>query len=304
MNWFHRMLAISLVVLGQPAQAAVQRCDTHELRVMTYNVRLDTPADGPNRWDQRRDLFIGQLRLVRPAILGLQEVVPGQRSDIASAMGGYLVLGGGRDDGKAAGEASPLLVDKLRFRVSASGMFWLSPTPLVPSLGWDAAFRRVVTWARLTDRVTGHRILAINTHWDHIGVQARLNSAVQLRGWIAAQRQAGEAVILLGDFNAPLTEASLQVLLVPHENFPGLREARAGSRELPVGGPATFNGWDLVPKTSQTIDHVLVGPGLEVTRYHVLAAHFGGRLASDHFPVIADLAFTRSGKGCAATPRA
>ncbi len=293
MSYLSRLAAMLLLVLAAPVAAANGRCPAAEFRVMTYNIRLDTPADGPNHWDRRRDLLTGQIRLLRPAILGMQEVVPGQRADLVAALPEYVALGGGRDDGKLAGEASPLFVDKTLFRIEASGMFWLSPTPELPSLGWDAAFRRVASWAHLVRRSDGRRILAVNTHWDHIGKQARLNSARQLRQWITAQRRKGEAVVVLGDFNAPLAEASLQDLLA----LP-LGDAKARSIEPAIGASITFNGWETVPNKGDTIDHVLISDGLRVRRYHALAEHFDGRLASDHFPVIADLFFTPVGKGC------
>ena len=283
---------VLLVALGLPAHAG--SCAGAEFRVMTYNIRLDTESDGANRWANRRDLFVGQLRLLQPAILGLQEVVPGQRADLVAALPGYAALGGGRDDGKLAGEASPLFVSKAEFRVRGSGMFWLSPTPSVPSLGWDAAFRRVATWAHLVRRGDGLKLLAINTHWDHLGREARLRSALQLREWIARNRMAGEAVVLLGDFNAPLTEASLQALTEASASNQALTDSRARSQEPAIGASITFNGWSPIPTSGETIDHVLLGPGLAVRRYHALAELFDGRLASDHFPVIADLAPTRS----------
>lgn len=296
-------LILAIVLAVSPAGAALARtgqCSTSELRVMTYNIRLDTQSDGANRWANRRDLLIGQIRLLRPALLGLQEVVPGQRADLVAALPGYTMLGGGRDDGKLRGEASPLLVDKAALAVRSSGMFWLSPTPERPSKGWDAAFPRVATWAHLVRRADGLRLLAVNVHWDHVGVEARRGSARQLRRWIAAQRQPGEAVVLLGDFNAPLAEASLQELIGPGAGSPGLADSRAASREPAIGGAITFNGWNPLPASGETIDHVLVGPGLAVQRYHALAETFDGRLASDHFPVIADLAAEPSAKRCAA----
>lgn len=277
------LLCAMAMAMPDPVRAQ-SRCGKADFRVMTYNIRLDTPADGNNRWALRRDLLVGQVRLLKPDILGLQEVLPGQRGDLAAALPGFAMLGGGRDDGRLGGEAAPLLIDRSRYRIAASGMFWLSPTPAVPSLGWDAGFRRVASWARLVDRSDGTRLLAINTHWDHVGLAARLGSARLLRDWIARNRRGTEEVILLGDFNAPLSEASLQVLLGPN-----LRETRAAAIEPPTGPLVTFNGWALVPEPVEAIDHVLASPGLAVRRHHVLAAHFGGRLASDHFPVIADL---------------
>lgn len=275
--------ALATVLLAVPAQAAT--CAARDdLRAMTYNIRLDVAVDGANQWANRREEFLAQIRLVRPDLLGLQEVVPGQYADLRRGLPGYAFVGGGRDDGAGQGEASPLAVSRRAFAIAESGMFWLSPTPERPTLGWDAAFRRVATWAHLRRRSDGLRLLAVNTHWDHVGLEARRNSAVQLRQWIAAHRRAGEAVVLLGDFNAPLAEASMQTLLEGQQ----LRDSRAAAREPAVGATITFNAFDPFPKSGQTIDHILVG-GAGVARYHALAEHFDGRVASDHFPVVADI---------------
>jgi endonuclease/exonuclease/phosphatase family metal-dependent hydrolase len=277
-----------MMVLGAAAAAAPSQAATcaarADVRAMTYNIRLDVAVDGANRWANRRTEFLAQIKLVRPDLLGLQEVVPGQYADLRQGLPGYAFVGGGRDDGAGQGEASPLAVNRQAFSIGASGMFWLSPTPAVPSLGWDAAYRRVATWAHLRRRSDGVRLLVLNTHWDHVGLEARRNSALQLRSWIGAHRRAGEAVVLLGDFNAPLSEASMQALLDDRE----LRDSRAAAREPAVGTTITFNAFDPFPKSGQTIDHILVG-GADVARYHALAEHFEGRVASDHFPVVADI---------------
>ncbi len=61
-----------------------------------------------------------------------------------------------------------------------------------------------------------------------------------------------------------------------------------------VGPEGTFNAFTLVPTESRRIDYVLVDPSLEVERYAVLAWHGeGGRPASDHFPVVADVSACR-----------
>lgn len=281
-TWLAGMTA--LILASAPALAAGQCGRGGKFRAMTYNIRLDTPADGPNRWELRRDLFIAQIRLVRPALLGLQEVVPGQYADLKAALPDYAFVGGGRDDGMGRGEASPLAIERRTFAIVGQGMFWLSPTPERPSMGWDAAYPRIASWARLVRRADGARLLAINTHWDHVGLEARRNSALQLQGWIKAHQRSDEAVVLLGDFNAPLSEASLASL-----TGGGLTDARAAARESAVGSAITFNGFDPMPKSGETIDHILVSEKLGVMRYHVLGEHFDGRVASDHFAVVSDL---------------
>ena len=277
-----------LLILAAVTIAAAPPAPTCEpLRVMTYNIRLDLESDGINRWSNRREQFIGQVRLMQPAILGLQEVVPGQKADLERALPRYQFLGVARDDGREKGEYSNLAIDRDIFRVQASGTFWLSPTPKVPSKGWDAAYPRIATWAKLVRRSDGHRFLALNTHFDHVGQTARFESARQIVRWIGANRSPGETVLATGDLNAepgtpPLVELTGARL--------GLRDAKAVSKMPPVGPEGTFNNWVLVPPETRRIDYVLADPAVEVERYAVLAWHGeGGRPASDHFAVVADL---------------
>ena len=282
---------VKMIALAAAAALSIGAAPPEEtcapLRVMTYNIRLDLESDGPNRWSERREQFIGQVRLMHPGILGLQEVVPGQKADLERSMPGYAFLGVARDDGKSKGEFSNLAIDRALFEVRSSGTFWLSPTPDVPSKGWDAAYPRIATWAHLVRRNDGKRFLALNTHLDHVGKQARLESARQIVRWIAANRTPGESVIVTGDLNAEPGTPPLNELT---SSDPGLRDAWTASKTPPVGPEGTFNNWVLVPTEKRRIDYMLFDPSIEVDRYAVLAWHGeGGRLASDHYPVLADV---------------
>lgn len=262
------------------------------LRVMTYNIRLDTPVDGLNDWSHRRDMLTSQIYWLRPDIFGLQEVVINQKRDIARAFQEFTLIGNGRDDGQDRGESSPVGFATVRFRLLDSGTFWLSPTPAVPSKGWDAAYPRVATWVRLRDRWSGKIILAMNSHWDHVGVEARRNSAQMLRQWLTDHRRPGDYVILIGDFNCEPGSEPLGILTDPTRPLQ-LREARLNSATPPFGPAGTFNDFKLQPEAERTIDHILVGrqQGREiaVSRYAVIAQNVAGRMISDHYPVLADL---------------
>lgn len=277
------LLIVAAVTLG--AAPPSRTCEP--LRVMSYNIRLDLESDGINRWSNRRDQFIGQVRLMKPAILGLQEVVPGQKTDLEQALPGYQFLGVARDDGRNKGEYSNLAIDRSVFRVKASGTFWLSPTPKEPSKGWDAAYPRIATWAKLVRRSDGRRFLVLNSHFDHVGQTARLESARQIVRWIGANRTPGETVLMTGDLNAEPGTPPLVELTGPRL---GLRDAKTVSKTPPVGPEGTFNNWVLVPRETRRIDYVLTDPAVEVESYAVLAWHGeGGRPASDHFAVVADV---------------
>lgn len=277
-----RLVLLSLLV-GSAAHAA-PRCAAMEVRAMTYNIRLELASDGVNGWPYRRKELIGQIRIIRPDIVGLQEVLPNQRRDINSALGDYEFLGVARDDGRDAGEYSPIGVRKSAFAIGRSGTFWLSQTPDRPSLGWDASYKRIVTWARLKHRKSGAAILVLNTHWDHQGLIARRESGSQIARWIAQNRRPGEHSLLMGDFNAPLTEPSMKILADA-----GLADSRTTAREI-LGGSVTFNNFQALPaENGQAIDHIMVGSDWRIRRHATIAQHINGRVASDHFPVVADL---------------
>jgi endonuclease/exonuclease/phosphatase family metal-dependent hydrolase len=277
-----------MIALAIAALAATATPTCAPIRVMTYNIRLDLESDGANRWSNRRDQFIGQIRLMRPAILGLQEVVPGQKADLEKAFPDFTFLGIAREPGPS-GEAANLAFDHNQFRLGSTGNFWLSPTPNVPSKGWDAAYSRIATWARLVRKSDGKKFLVLNTHMDNEGQIARLEGAKQIVRWLSSNRKSGESVLVTGDMNTtadtpPIKEFTSAAL--------GLRDARLISKTPPVGPEGTWNDFRAIPlpQDEMRIDFVLVDPKIDVADYGVLAWHGdGNRTASDHFPVVADL---------------
>jgi len=254
------------------------------LRLMTYNIRLDVASDGENAWPHRRDWVAAQVQWLHPDIFGMQEVLPNQKADLVARLPNYHLFGGGRDDGAERGEASPIGYDEERFDLVQNGLFWLSPTPSVPSKGWDAALNRIATWVRLRVRGTRQQVLAVNTHWDHVGTVARRESALQIARWLEAHRQPCEGALLFGDFNSEMGSEPLQSLTKSGK----FRDARVITKTPPIGPAATFNGFRNPPEGTRAIDHFLLGEGIDVQRYLVLSQLIDGRWPSDHFPVVID----------------
>lgn len=283
------ILALTLAFFTAPAMASPAHgaCSKPPLLAMTYNIRLDTPADGDDAWPHRRNFLIAQIAVMRPELLGLQEVLPHQKRELETALPDYLFVGVGRDDGREQGEFAPLAIDRRQFRVTEHGTFWLSPTPDVPSLGWDGAFKRMVTWARITRRADGDRLLVLNTHWDHVGTVARMQSGAIMREWIARNRRKGEEVIVMGDFNAGADEPSVQQLTVDAGKGAVLADARTAAAMGSFGPRISFNGFDPFPREGKLIDHVFTSAAIAVRAHGVIAQHENGRVASDHFPVVA-----------------
>lgn len=169
-----------------------------------------------------------------------------------------------------------------------SGCFWLSETPDKPSVGWDAKYPRICSWAQLQDRNTGNTLYFLNTHFDHVGKQARKESACMIVKWIRRHSDCGET-ILVGDFNVDQRSESYRELVKT-----GFLTDSFEAAPIRMAATGTVNGFDPQRWTGQRIDHVLVTRGIEVLRYGLLtnpywsvdcAGNREARLPSDHYPV-------------------
>ena len=285
-----RVVLLLMALLATPAAA---RGKADHYAVMTYNIRLDLASDGENSWPHRGHALTALVAYYAPDIIGMQEVLLNQRRDIEADLPRYSFVGGGRDDGKDKGEASPVGFRRDRFTLLGSGMFWLSPTPDMPGKGWDAAYPRIATWARLRDKASARVLLAVNTHLDHIGTTARLEGARQIRRWIAAHRRKDETVVLTGDFNSPSDSPAYAAIIEAGEG--ALQDTLALSRTPHFGPAGTFTAFNVAQMEASPIDHIFVEPGVTVLRHATLTQQAGGRLPSDHYPVLADICI---GKGC------
>ena len=92
------------------------------------------------------------------------------------------------------------------------GNFWLSSTPDIPSIGWDAACTRTATWALLKDKKTKEKFYYVNTHLDHVGKVARKEGLKLILEKIQKINLDNFPLILTGDFNMDNMDPSIQEL--------------------------------------------------------------------------------------------
>ncbi len=250
--------------------------------VMTYNIRLDTQADGVNAWPNRKEKLTALIRKNNLDILGVQEVLHHQLQDLQTGLPEYSFVGVGRDDGKVKGEYSAIFYKKEKFEVVKQSTFWLSETPEVPgSKSWDAAITRVATYAQLKDKNSGQAFLVLNTHFDHIGKEARLKSAILMKGFIEGYTHANKTmpVIITGDFNSEPTEPPYQNMI----NEIGMKFYDTRPVDSNVG---TFCGFTVNAISCKTIDYIFHSAAWKTESYQVLADHDGMYYPSDHLPVL------------------
>jgi endonuclease/exonuclease/phosphatase family metal-dependent hydrolase len=250
-------------------------------RAISYNIRYDGHSDLAPDWSERKVPIVTQLQKERPTLIGFQEVLKNQLDDLSGTLPSYRSVGVGRDDGIAAGEFAPIFYDTTRYTLLQSGTFWLSPTPEVPSKGWDAALNRICTFALFESKYDHKKLWVLNTHFDHMGVAARLHSAELLAEKFAELTQSTTApILLLGDFNA---EPDSPVYLLLKATFQDLSCSKR-HREL-CSGP-TFNAFTLTETDDKIIDYFFGSPELIPIQYKVLQTPFERSYPSDHFPLV------------------
>jgi len=257
-------------------------------QVMSYNIRLDNPADGPNAWSNRKTKVYSIIRLYKPDILGLQEPLPNQVNEIAAEFRNYNWYGVGREDGKEKGEFNPIFYNTNRFELMNSGTFWLSETPDIPgSKSWYALLPRICSWVKLKDRFTGDSLYAFNTHFDHGGDASRKESARLIQNKIT-EIAGSVPVVVTGDFNDDEKSDTYRIL-IDTNNPNRLINTMYNSKYPHHGGTFTFVGFDFIGIPGKIIDFIFVKVRVNVKFHAFLTDTWDGVYASDHIPVLAEI---------------
>ncbi len=255
------------------------------IHALTYNIRLATPDDAPNTWNNRKQEVFSMIRGASPDVFGLQEVLNWQLVDVENAFPDFKRVGVGRDDGKEAGEYSPVFYNYSKFTLLNSGTFWLSQTPGVAgSRGWDAACNRVVSWVNLKELKSGKEVFVFCTHFDHMGEIARRNSADLLL--FAVDSLSGKRpAIVMGDFNA--TPGSEPYKLITDKLNPiHLTDSRIIC--LNSEGPEyTYTGFKVGGIPGEQIDYIFLKGIEKVDTFMINDSNNGEFYPSDHLPVSA-----------------
>jgi endonuclease/exonuclease/phosphatase family metal-dependent hydrolase len=276
---------VVLVVMMLAAMATGCAKDV-QLRVMTFNIRNATEADGPNQWMYRRDAMAAMLSDRKPDALGLQEAKKSQIDDLVERLGeGYAWVGQGREGGEL-GEFCPIFYQHRKLKLLDHGTFWVSQRPSEPSLGWDAAYPRIATWAKFQDRTSSREFLMLNTHLDNKGAEARAEGAKLIIERLG-QVSNGLPMIVTADLNSRPDSDVYRIMTDT------LRDATRAPKAGHSGPAGTFTGWLDRPGWAghgeETIDYILVSPTIGVRWTQTLPSRWGDRQLSDHRALMADL---------------
>ncbi|KAH8202769.1 hypothetical protein TruAng_003040 [Truncatella angustata] len=264
---------------------------TVPLRIVSFNIRYAATNRGINE----RPPQVPPVSTGSGTVIGLQEVLNSQLQDIDRGLGNdWAYIGVGRDDGRTAGEYNPIFYQPSKMRLVFQQTKWLSPTPDVPSYGWNANSRRIVNVGVFQHVATGRRFIAANTHLDNASSEARTKGVqVVLRVIKDIQSRYGPLpVYLTGDFNSQPGEDAYTTVV----NDGYLADMYTSANTVQKYGPyETFTGFDpaTVDQIKSRIDFIWLGPKANnrwtILRYEVLNNVKNNVYMSDHRAVVGDV---------------
>ncbi|KAF8846489.1 endonuclease/exonuclease/phosphatase [Acephala macrosclerotiorum] len=282
------------------------------VRVISHNIRYPPKQLwwGEKPWSIRCPRLCAELvyNSLHPAstFICLQEVIHSQLIDILAALNSdteadssWASIGVGRDDGKEAGEYTPILYRPAVWKVEWVQTKWLSENPDVPSRGWDAACVRIVTIGVFRHRTADREVVVMNTHFDHHGGIARAESAklilrlVQEYQWFYGEARGARNVVLTGDFNSRQRDEAYKIMTGSDSGMLDVRTCIPEDRRYGHAKTFTFFG-GLGGMAHQVIDFIFCNSAghFSVKTFGVLENVFDdGVYLSDHRALVCDLRF-------------
>ena len=248
--------------------------------LISFNIRYDNTSDTINNWNKRKASLAKLIQHYNADIVGIQEGLHHQVDYLNNTLNGFSFVGVGRDDGQEKGEYAAIFYNTDKFNVLKTNTFWLSETPEKVSVGWDASMERICTYALFENTETKKQFWVFNTHFDHRGMQARVNSAELIYKKMNEINTSNLPVVLMGDLNLTPDTAPIQFLKK------NLTDAMEVSKKPFYGPVGTFNGFDQDRIMENRIDYIFVN-GIDVQSY----THIDDRMPnnmhiSDHLPVL------------------
>jgi len=304
--------AATALLLFSTAPVPVLSQTTTPLRIVTFNIRYAATTLSTNEkpWTSstcasspttcRKPHVITHLSQLSTnttstttTLIGLQEVLDGQLTDIKTGLGSaWAHIGVGRDDGVKKGEYSPILYRTDVLGVVFNETKWLSPTPDKVSFGWGAGSRRVVTIGVFESKSTGKRFIHANTHLDNASGEARTEGVkVVLARIQAVQKTWGPlGVVLTGDFNSA-RGAEAHKVVTESGYMEELFDLATAEGKVRGANRVTFTGFK-AGNAGTFIDFIWVGPKADkwftLQGYEIMDNVAQGVYFSNHRAVVGD----------------
>ena len=261
------------------------------LRVMTFNIRYDNPADGVNAWPNRKDWVAALVRFHGADVVGVQEALAHMLTDLDARLPGFARVGVGRTDGRTKGEFSAILYRTDRLAL-ARQRHVLALTDAADG-GQQGVGRRhrargdVGAVPRSPHRVqpsAPEHALRPHGRAGAPGERAAHppaaggRSPANCRSWSRATSTPMPSSVAY----RTLTRDTIAGAVAP------LADAFATSRTGHYGPTSTWTAFRAI-EPGRRIDYILVSAPVTVLTHGILPDIWDGRFPSDHLPVLASV---------------
>lgn len=271
-----RKLLIVLITIPFLCGCVKKTEDKTTIKIMSFNIRYDEPNDGENNWKFRRQSCVDMINDQQPDVFGIQEGLVHQVNFLDSALVDFAFVGEGRDSLIKNNEYTAIFYHTSKFDLISSGTNWLSETPEVSSKGWDAKYNRIMTWAHLKNKEDDKEFIVLNTHFDHRGAQARIESAKLIAQKAAELSGNTLMTFVIGDFNTLPNDE----LLNPVYEYLQSSQVHAQITDS-LGTTNSFK----VTQEGRIIDYIFYRFATPV-HYQTIIKYYGVPYISDHYPIM------------------
>ena len=246
------------------------------IKVMSQNV-MCWEHEEIGDFAHRRPLMKKALTEHGADIIGVQEFTPTWEEFLKEDLAGFEYINKYRKVDNL--EGTPIFWNPEKVTALESGWFWLSETPEVESLGWDARCYRITCWVLFEEKQTGKRFAFVNTHLDHRGETARQEGIKLVCKFIGEKFGADLPLVLTGDFNAT---PDSQTIVTANSL---LCDSRTVAEVTDDGH--TFHGFE--KKSNIIIDYVYLSKSIKCKKYERVIEKNGNSVQSDHYGVMATI---------------
>lgn len=254
------------------------------MRVMTFNIRRDMAID-PQSWSERKENVIRVIEDYQPKIIGFQEVMNTMFEDLKAELSNKYDYYGEFRSLDSDSEMVPIFIQKEVFSIVDSGSFMLAENPEERyAMGWDAVCPRITSWVALKNK-DNQLFHVMNTHFDHMGVEARVQSSqLVLKRLSDLTNNFQSPAILMGDLNTLPTENMIDDLLEAES----LQNSYAKLAQTTTTDLATFHDYEGT-REGLPIDYIFISQNLPIKEAKIIYNQYDGFYPSDHYAVIVDL---------------
>jgi endonuclease/exonuclease/phosphatase family metal-dependent hydrolase len=254
-----------------------------DIKVMTFNLRVNVQSDGVNAWPNRVDKVSEVIRTHNPVIFGTQEGTLEMINDLNKELPDYHCFGQGRLGGKE-GEFNAIYYKESAVEPLDTETFWLSENPSEPgSISWESSLPRICTVAHFQIG-TGIEFLFYNTHLDHLSQDARENGIKLIIEHVENNLESMKLpIILMGDFNSEPTNKVISIL----DN----KSPLISSYQNMTNVGTTFHNFTGREEGSP-IDYIYFSDNIIIKEVGIDRNKYNDGYPTDHYPVWADVKLT------------